>query len=134
MQLNKLSAQRFVEVPLIVIPNLFRDRLIFQRPEGAKNETIDPVSPFFCSRLLVSNANSRIRSFSVFTAFSVQRVLDFKRAVVLRSKMLKRVHDRCRRFQNDVCYHSRHDFLEVPLFVIPNLVRDLGFGKPSLGV
>jgi len=25
MQLRKLSAQRFVEVPLFVIPNLFRD-------------------------------------------------------------------------------------------------------------
>jgi len=70
------------------------------------------------------------------TAFpSVQRVLDFKRAAVLRSKMLKQVqHDRFRRFRNDVCYYSRHDFLEVPLIVIPNLVRDLGFGKPSLGV
>ena len=65
------SRHDFLEVPLIVIPNLFRDRLIFQRPEGAKNETIDPVSPFFCSRLLVSNANSRIRSFSLF--YSLQR-------------------------------------------------------------
>jgi len=47
MQLRKLSAQRFVEVPLIVIPNLFRDRLIFQRPEGPKNETIGPGQPLF---------------------------------------------------------------------------------------
>jgi len=49
-----------------------------------------------------------------------------QRSAVLRSKMLKRVqHDRFRRFRNDVCYYSRHDFLEVPLIVIPNLFRDL---------
>jgi len=29
-----------------------------------------------------------------------------------------------RRFRNNERYHSRHYFLEVPLIVIPNLVRD----------
>ena len=34
MQLRKLSAQRFVEVPLFVIPNLFRDPVLILSEDG----------------------------------------------------------------------------------------------------
>ena len=50
---EKVTGQRFLELPLIVIPNLFRD--LFFAKSGTDIRRL--VSPYFRSRPLVSAAN-----------------------------------------------------------------------------
>ncbi|PIJ63056.1 hypothetical protein V513_02885 [Mesotoga sp. H07.pep.5.3] len=80
MQLRKLSRHDFLKLPLLVIPNLFRDLgvdLIQGRVHDLGRATkdgfsqrsaalMDPVIPYFRSGLLVREANSRC-SFSALT-------------------------------------------------------------------
>ncbi len=100
------SRHYFLEVPLIVIPNLLRDHgvdLIQKRVHDLGREGKDGSSHRPAGPWLWGYSGS------------------------WEHKMLKRVqHDWMRRFRNNERYHSRHYFLEVPLIVIPNLFRDHG--------
>ena len=113
--------------------NKFRELLRFQNQQTLSCQSRLFTCLSLCHPELVSG--SCFWSYPRTALHSAQRVFVLKRIAVLRTGCWNKFSmTNYRVFRISRRCHTRHDFLDVPLIVIPNLFRDPGFWRPWPGV